>query len=151
MASQFQTHADASLAALIAAGAKGYTNKQQILTRMISDNAAVNITDLTKANPGNVEAVAHGMLTGDHVYIQNVGGMVEVDGWYAVTKIDADNLTIGVDTTGFTTYTSGGTCQLYHDDPAFWDRFKTAMEALEAAGTWPKGANQGGEYPAFKT
>lgn len=70
----------------------------------------VSITAITKANPGQVTAPDHGMATNDEVHFHNVGGMTEVNGnGYTITKVDDDNVTIGVDTSAFTTYTSGGT------------------------------------------
>ncbi|HVT36064.1 MAG TPA: ubiquitin-activating E1 FCCH domain-containing protein [Nevskiaceae bacterium] len=68
------------------------------------------ITAITKANPGAVTAAAHGLSTGDRVAITDVGGMVEVNNKvFKVTVVDVDHFTIGVDSTGFTTYTAGGT------------------------------------------
>lgn len=77
---------------------------------------AKNVTGLTKANPGIVTSVAHGFSTGDEVYFSGVGGMTEVNGqFYLVEKIDADTFSLKdidgtvIDTSGFTSYTSGGT------------------------------------------
>ncbi len=67
------------------------------------------ITAITKANPGNVTAVGHGLSTNDEIAFFNVGGMVELEAnGYTVTKVDDDNFTIGVDSSAFTTFTSGG-------------------------------------------
>mgnify|MGYP003145735564 CR=1 FL=1 len=73
--------------------------------------ATGTITAVTKANPAQVTVTSHGYSTGDQVYISGVGGMVEItDGLYTITKVDADNFTLdGVDSTAYTTYTSGGT------------------------------------------
>lgn len=74
------------------------------------------ITGASKANPGVITAVAHGYATGDWVYIAGVGGMTQLNGkYYKITKIDNDHFSlqtlngVNVDTTGYTTYTSGGT------------------------------------------
>ena len=74
--------------------------------------AAVAVTAVTEANPGAVTTgTAHGLVTGDRVRFAGVVGMVElnVNTVFAVTKVNATSFTIGVNTTGFTTYTSGGT------------------------------------------
>lgn len=73
--------------------------------------ATGTITAITKANPAQVTVTSHGYSTGDEVYISGVGGMVEItDGIYTITKVDADNFTLdGIDSTAYTTFTSGGT------------------------------------------
>ena len=74
--------------------------------------AAVAVTAVTKANPGAVTTgAAHLLVTGDRVRFAGVVGMVElnVNTVFAVTKVNATSFTIGVNTTGFTAYTSGGT------------------------------------------
>lgn len=94
---------------------KLYTNTSGGVWRDVSGltGSNKNITDITQANPGNVLAVAHGFTTGDRVFITGVNGMTEVnDLRYTITVIDVDNFTIGVDTTGFTAYTSAGVARL---------------------------------------
>ncbi len=67
------------------------------------------ITGATKASPCQITAVAHTLLTGDTIKISGVVGMTELNGnTYTVTKTGADTFTIGVDSTTYTTYTSGG-------------------------------------------
>lgn len=75
-----------------------------------------NITSVTKANPGVVTVTAHGYSNGDEVYVASVGGMTELNGrYYTVADVTTNTFTLkykdgtAVDTTGFTTYTSGGT------------------------------------------
>ena len=74
------------------------------------------ISAITKANPGVVTATSHGFNNADLVFISSVAGMVEVNGKYfkvankttntfELQDVDASN----VNTSGFTTYTSGGT------------------------------------------
>ena len=74
------------------------------------------ISGLTKANPGVVTATSHGFSNGDLVFISSVGGMTEVNNKYfkvankgtntfELQDVDGNN----VNTSGFTTYTSGGT------------------------------------------
>lgn len=84
--------------------------------RVIKDGGAVlegaqNITAITKASPAQVTVTGHGLSTGDEVYIASVGGMTELNGrFFEVTVVDANNFTLdGIDSSGYTTYTSGGT------------------------------------------
>lgn len=68
-----------------------------------------SITGASKANPGVITAVGHGFSDNDRALIYSVGGMTQLNGnIYTVTVVDSDHFSIGVDTTGFTTYTSGG-------------------------------------------
>lgn len=74
--------------------------------------ATKTITAITQANPGAVTATAHGYTTGDTVYITAVVGMVQVNGLrFVITVVDVDHFTIGVNTTGYAAYVSGGTAQ----------------------------------------
>jgi len=80
--------------------------------------ATVNITACTKASPGVLTAVAHGRANGDEVCIINAGGMTELNNkiYKIANKADdtfelTDEEGANVDTSGFTTYTSGGTIQ----------------------------------------
>jgi uncharacterized protein (TIGR02217 family) len=72
------------------------------------------ITAITKANPGVVTVTGHGRTTGDVIYLSSIGGMVELNGVaVTITVIDSDTFSIGVDTTTYTTYTSGGSADKY--------------------------------------
>ncbi|MFA9204845.1 MAG: ubiquitin-activating E1 FCCH domain-containing protein [Bacteroidia bacterium] len=69
------------------------------------------VTDITKATHGVVTTeLNHGYIVGDSVTFEDVVGMTEVNGnTYAVfAVIDEKTFSINVNTTGFTTYTSGG-------------------------------------------
>lgn len=67
------------------------------------------VTGITKANPGVVHAVAHGLSNGDVVRMFNVSGMTQVNGpAFTVTVVDVDHVSIGVDTSAYGTYTTGG-------------------------------------------
>lgn len=70
-----------------------------------------NITAATQANPCEITSAGHTLSTGNKVTINNVGGMTELNGnTYTITVVDANHFTLdGVDSTGFTAYTSGGT------------------------------------------
>ena len=150
MALQIATDMDAALATLVAAN-NGYQSNSSILTQMIATDSVKTISAISKASPGEVTtSAAHGMVDDDLVYL--VGGdMVEVAGWYTVTLVAATKFTIGVDSRLFTTYSTGGTAQLYHDDPTFWELYTSNAKTLYDAGTWSKGPSQFGDYPSWKT
>lgn len=69
-----------------------------------------NITGATNANPVVVTSVGHGRDNGDTIFIQNVMGMTELNGnEYVIGNVAANTMElVGVDGTGFGTYTSGG-------------------------------------------
>ncbi len=68
------------------------------------------ISNITQANPAQVTSIGHSLKDGDQIEITDVVGMIEVnDMIFTVTVIDADNFTIGVDSTAYTAYISGGT------------------------------------------
>lgn len=71
----------------------------------------LTIEAATKANPCQLTITGHGMVTGGKVRVHTVGGMVELnDTITTITRIDDDNFTLdGIDSTAFTTFTSGGT------------------------------------------
>lgn len=71
--------------------------------------AGKTITGISQANPGNVTAVAHGFSTGDIIILEGVVGMTQVNSrYYTITVTGVDNFTIGVDTSGYTAWSSGG-------------------------------------------
>jgi hypothetical protein len=80
---------------------------------------AFSVTAVTKANPGVVTtSAAHGLAVNDPVYIAGIGGMTQLAGYYLVnTAPTGTTFTVKtmagvpVNTTAFTTYTSGGTVQ----------------------------------------
>ena len=76
------------------------------------------ITGASQANPGVIIAVGHGFSTGDLITIEDVVGMVELNGnTYTITVVDPDNFSIGVNTTGFTLYGSAGLCYVQDNMP----------------------------------
>lgn len=75
------------------------------------------ITGISKAATCTVTCVGHGYSAGDTIYIVNVGGMVELNNLRVKVKtvLTADTFTIRaydadvvIDSTNFTTYTTGG-------------------------------------------
>jgi hypothetical protein len=68
------------------------------------------ITDVTLTDPVVVESEDHGLSLGQQVYIEGVGGTVEVnDTLFTVGSVTTDTFELGgIDGTGYTIYTSGG-------------------------------------------
>ncbi|MFA5186895.1 MAG: ubiquitin-activating E1 FCCH domain-containing protein [Patescibacteria group bacterium] len=80
--------------------------------------SAKTITGATQANPGVVTSTGHGLVTGDRVLIESVGGMTQLNGnSYLIVKLTADTFSLqtlaGVDvnTSAYGAYTSGGTAK----------------------------------------
>lgn len=69
------------------------------------------ITAATQASPVAITSAAHGLSTGDEVYISGVVGMTDLnDEIYTITKVDANSFTLdGIDGSDYDAYTSGGT------------------------------------------
>jgi hypothetical protein len=69
-----------------------------------------DIQAITRANPGTLRIIAHGFSTGDRIALSDIAGMIQLNGrTVTVTVIDDDHLSIGIDTTGFDPWVSGGT------------------------------------------
>ena len=88
-----------------------YRNGAQVLNA-----TAKTITAATKASPGVLTSNSHGFSNGDEIFIASVGGMTELNGRnYRVANSTTNTFTLtdlfgaAINTTSFTTYTSGGT------------------------------------------
>jgi len=70
----------------------------------------LQITNITQANPGQVTTnLLHQYSTGQVVFIQGVQGMTLVnDSYFTITVVDEYNFTLGINTTGYDAYTTGG-------------------------------------------
>ena len=89
--------------------------------RVVKDGGLVletakNITAITKANPGVITSNAHGFSNGDWVTLAGIGGMTQLNGLTVLVANKTANTfeiqfvnAANIDTTNFTTYTSGGT------------------------------------------
>lgn len=73
--------------------------------------AAKTLTAISKANPAVLTSSAHGLVDGDVVKPASVVGMTEINGKVGVVRVLTANTfeLCGVDSTSFSTYTSGGT------------------------------------------
>lgn len=75
----------------------------------------LTVSGATQTNPVRITtALNHGLVTGDEIHLDNLGGMVELnDRDFTITVIDADEFDLdGEDGTGFTAYTTGGDAHL---------------------------------------
>lgn len=90
--------------------------------RVIKDGVYVTetvklIEGVTKAADGVMTITAHGFTSGDTLYISGIAGMTQLNGQtITVTVVDADTFTIGVDTSGYGAYTSGGVAKVMTGD-----------------------------------
>ena len=82
----------------------------------VLNSSSKNITAATKASPGVITSNSHGFSNGDEIYIASVGGMTELnDRNYLVANSTTNTFTLtdlfgtAINTTDFTTYSSGGT------------------------------------------
>jgi hypothetical protein len=75
-----------------------------------SGSPSLVLTGITKAAPPVVTAAGHGLADGDVVKLNGVGGMTEVNnGVFIVNVLSSSTFELlGVDATGYGTYTSGG-------------------------------------------
>lgn len=90
---------------------KGSAYTAAFFAGLINEVATSTITGITQANPGIVSTPSTaGLVNGDVVRINNVAGMTQVNGnEYTISSLVANtSFSIGIDTTGFGAYTSGG-------------------------------------------
>ena len=98
-----------------------------------SQGTPAAISSISKANPGVVTtSAAHGFAAGDRVVMKNVKGMTQVNGKvYTVGNTTSTTFQIkddnnnNLDTSGYTTYVSGGTAALLLTDISV-DAFRAA-------------------------
>jgi hypothetical protein len=72
--------------------------------------SVMNVTGITKANPGVVTTgLNHNFTTGQVITITGAGGMTSINGVpLTITVITEKTFSVGVDTSGYGAYTSGG-------------------------------------------
>mgnify|MGYP003132302358 CR=1 FL=1 len=88
---------------------------------LLDTDSENTITAITRANPGVVTTLTnHGYSTGDEVGFLSVGGMTQLNGnGYTITVINDTSFSIGVDSSAYGTYTSGGKVYKNTDASAF--------------------------------
>ncbi len=96
------------------------------------------IQNVTLSNPCIISSQNHGLLTGDEISPEQVGGTTQLNSNnYVVVFIDVNTFSINVDSTGFTAYTQGG----------YWVQSKQQFYTLSAQYTWHRFfANAYGQY-----
>ena len=109
-------------------------------TYYVDDGGGKTVTAATNANPCQVTITGHGFSTNDKVVFHNIGGMTQLNftngsAGYTVTVVDANNITIGVDSTAYGTYTSGGTAH----NGLSWGAAYTSVSALDDVFTFASG------------
>lgn len=79
-------------------------------TKQFVQATVVSISAISKANPVQITTTgAHGRTSGQRIEVYGVSGMTEINGAYAAcTVVDSTHLTLPIDSTAYTTYTSGG-------------------------------------------
>jgi hypothetical protein len=74
-----------------------------------AQSPSITISAATKANPCVVTVAAHTFATGEIVRILGVVGMTELNGGVYIVSVAGNSITlIDTDSTGYTTYSSGG-------------------------------------------
>ena len=81
--------------------------------------SAKTISGVALGNPTILTATGHGFNVGDRVTIASVGGATTVNGAWSVKFKTANTFAIELDTTGGSSYTSGGTAT-----PVTWSQVK---------------------------
>lgn len=156
-----QAEIDTQRDALLAAGKaiSGNTLKGQIgdiggitvareRTGRTAAGGTKNISNVTSADPGVVTANAHNIDTGTWVLFASVGGMTELNGnayvWEDLSTNTGslkDRLGNDIDTSGFTTYTSGGTVTpvvpfITADNTTVYIELSSAIAVADTLTTW---------------
>lgn len=91
----------------IASDSLGYYIDKNVTTGLITAG--------TQASPIVLTSTAHGLSTGDHLYLSEIVGLITADALsvlndikHTITKVDADNFSVAIDGSGFTAWSSGG-------------------------------------------
>jgi len=72
-------------------------------------NQTYNITAITKAASAVLTIGSHPLVAGQSVQVSGVSGMTQINGLRAlITAKDATTITVAINSTAFSTYTSGG-------------------------------------------
>jgi hypothetical protein len=99
--------------------------------------AAKTITGITKASQCEITCVAHGYSTNDDVYLYGIAGMTELNyRWFKVVSTGANTFKIKdmdasayIDSSSYTTYTSGGSSEKVYEITTPW--YDTTLNELD--------------------
>ena len=90
--------------------------------RFFKDNGQIvetakNITGITQASPAVVTSSSHGYSNGDHVWINSVSGMTELNGRrFTVAGVTTNTFQLsGIDSSSYTAYSSSGTAEKVYE------------------------------------
>ena len=90
--------------------------------RFFKDNGQIvetakNITGITQASPAVVTSSSHGYSNGDHVWINSVAGMTELNGRrFTVAGVTTNTFQLsGIDSSSYTAYSSSGTAEKVYE------------------------------------
>lgn len=95
-------------------GYKFHGSQIAVLVGVAADSPPPAIEGISKTNPAVVTSAGHGLSDGDVVQISGVVGMTEVNGKRYVVEVVTSSTfqLLGVDSTGYGTWASGGTWQV---------------------------------------
>ena len=106
------------------------TGNNLLISPQVMELPDHNITNATNAV---VTAPNHGLVSGTTVILNNVAGMTEVNGnAYTIAVIDVNDFSIGVNSTTFAAYTSGGS---WYSSP--YNGFTTAFPFIPSVNNDP--------------
>jgi Ubiquitin-activating enzyme E1 FCCH domain len=90
------------------------------------------ITGITKANPAIVTSANHNLTNGRSIIINGVSGMTQINGQtVTIQVIDANTFSIGIDSTLYSNYISGGI--FYPDDVQLNNLINASSTEIEKA------------------
>lgn len=92
----------------------GYTSSTQVTATVggvLPATAAIQVLNITNANPGVLTVPSpNPFVTGQVILLQGVGGMTQVNNdFFTAGTVSGTSIPLGIDTTAYGTYTSGGT------------------------------------------
>ncbi|MDD4888355.1 MAG: ubiquitin-activating E1 FCCH domain-containing protein [Phycisphaerae bacterium] len=116
--------------------------------------ATESILAISKAGAAVVQVGAPSAFAiGDFILFANVQGMVEINGlWGEITNVTGDTITVAIDSSGFTPYTTGGSVALCDPNVKATSGMPDAEVAAGYIDLTPKGAPRdafyvsGGQY-----
>ena len=102
-------------------GTPNTTTKNITAASWAVSGTAKSVSAVVLGNPTKIKVSSHGLSTGDTIYLTGTNGVscwrcTSINGAaYVITKVDANNFTIPFNSTGYGSWTSGGTstkCQV---------------------------------------
>lgn len=121
----YDSHPQTSVNKTIVTGGHSFINDKYINVdfRYLPVSTSTAITGISKANPAVVTCASHPFVNGDTVIIAHItSGMIEISG-FSGTVANATATTFeltGINSTGFTTWTSGGLAVKKATQPAIY-------------------------------